>query len=94
VIQEHLKFQKNYLKALKSAEKQAETGGNLPLKENTMSKTHFYTAFSTEEPPSLPLLAQLSLCGASWLKLEQKCHSLFGLRYKRMEFRIIRAAGN
>ena len=36
MIQEHLKFQKekgkkNYLKALKSAEKQAETGGHLPL---------------------------------------------------------------
>lgn len=54
VIQEHLNFQKGrgekYLKALKSAEKQAETGGDLPLKENTMSKTHFYTAFSSEEP--------------------------------------------
>lgn len=74
VIQEHLKFQ-NYLKALKSAEKPAETGGNLPLKENTMSKTRFHTAFSPEEPPSLPLPAQLSLCGASWLKLEQKCQS-------------------
>lgn len=36
MIQEHLKFQKekgkkNYFKALKSAEKQAETGGHLPL---------------------------------------------------------------
>lgn len=39
-----------YLKALKSAEKQTETGGDLPLKENTMSKTHSYTAFSSEEP--------------------------------------------
>lgn len=32
MIQEHLKFQKeNYLKAQKSAEKQAETGGDLTL---------------------------------------------------------------
>ena len=57
------------MKALKSAEKQEETGGNLPLKENTMSNTYFYIVFSPEEPPSLPLPAQLSVCGASWLTL-------------------------
>lgn len=49
------------MKALKSAEKQAETGGNLPLKENTMSNTYFYIAFCPEEPPSLPLPARLSV---------------------------------